>query len=71
MMSNAPPQQMVLFVKTLAAKLAGSKKLVSTRTKLHSELGNATETVSPVTSKDIENMRYAEAGGKGEIYHHK
>jgi len=66
-LSNAPPHLMVVFLKTLAAKLAKQKNqaTVSLRTKLSSELGNVTEMVSPVTVKDVEKMRLNEAGGKG------
>lgn len=66
-LSNAPPHLMIVFLKTLAAKLAKQKSQakVSLRTKLSSELGNVTESVSPVTVKDVENMRLNEAGGKG------
>jgi len=67
MVSNAPPNELVIFTKTLAAKLAGAKNApkVSTRTKLLSEMGNSTEGMSPVTAKDVTNMKHAEAGGKG------
>jgi len=67
LISNAPPNELVIFTKTLAAKLAGAKTVpkVSTRTKLLSEVGNSTEGISPVSAKDVSNMRHAEAGGKG------
>ena len=65
--SNAPPNELVIFTKTLAAKMAGSKEgaKVSTRTKLLSDMANFTEGFSPVTAKDITNLRKAEAGGNG------
>eukprot|EP00092_Neocalanus_flemingeri_P020384 GFUD01022082.1.p1 GENE.GFUD01022082.1~~GFUD01022082.1.p1 ORF type:complete len:663 (-),score=151.50 GFUD01022082.1:268-2256(-) len=67
LLSNAPPNELVIFTKTLAAKLAGSKNApkVPTRTKLLSEMGNSTEGISPVTARDVTNMKHAEAGGKG------
>jgi len=67
LISNAPPNELVIFAKTLAAKLAGSKfgPKVSTRTKLLSEVANYTEGISPVTAKDVSNMKKAEAGGRG------
>jgi len=67
LISNAPPNELVIFTKTLAAKLAGAKiaPKVSTRTKLLSEMGNSTEGISPVSARDVSNMRHAEAGGKG------
>jgi len=67
LISNAPPNELVIFTKTLAAKLAGAKiaPKVSTRTKLLSEVANTTEGISPVTAKDVSNMRHTEAGGKG------
>jgi len=67
LLSNAPPNDLVIFTKTLAAKLAGAKAApkVTTRTKLLSEVANSTEGISPVTAKDVSNMRHAEAGGKG------
>ena len=66
-LSNAPPNELVIFAKTLAAKMAGTKDKpkVSTRTKLLSDMGNSTEGISPVTAKDIVNLRRAEAGGNG------
>ena len=66
-LSNAPPNELVIFAKTLAAKMAGTKDKprVSTRTKLLSDMGNSTEGISPVTAKDITNLRRAEAGGNG------
>ena len=66
-LSNAPPNELVIFTKTLAAKMAGTKNLakVSTRTKLLSDMANFTEGISPVTAKDITNLRKAEAGGNG------
>jgi len=66
-LSNAPPNELVIFTKTLAAKMAGSKEgtKVSTRTKLLSDMANFTEGISPVTAKDISNLRKAEAGGNG------
>ena len=63
--SNAPPNVLVIFTKTLAAKMAGTKAKVSTRTKLLSDMANFTEGISPVTAKDITNLRQAEAGGNG------
>ena len=65
--SNAPPNELVIFTKTLAAKMAGSKEApkVSTRKKLLSDMANFTEGISPVTAKDITNLRRAEAGGQG------
>jgi len=67
LISNAPPNELVIFTKTLAAKLAGAKiaPKVSTRTKLLSEVANSSEGISPVTAKDVSNMRHTEAGGKG------
>ena len=67
LISNAPPNELVIFTKALASKLAGAKiaPKVSTRTKLLSEVSNSTEGISPVTAKDVNNMKYAEAGGKG------
>ena len=66
-LSNAPPNELVIFAKTLAAKMAGAKVAakVSTRTKLLSDMANFTEGISPVTAKDITNLRRAEAGGAG------
>ena len=66
-LSNAPPNELVIFAKTLAAKMAGTKDQprVSTRTKLLSDMGNSTEGISPVTARDITNLRRAEAGGNG------
>jgi len=66
-LSNAPPLTVTTFVKTLAAKLAGAKNQpkIALRTKLSSELSSSIESVSPVTVKDVENMRHNEAGGKG------
>jgi len=68
MISNAPKNQLVIFVKTLAAKLAGLKDQpkVGLRAKLLSSTdGNAIEGISPVTARDVKNMQTAEAGGKG------
>ena len=66
-LSNAPPNELVIFTKTLAAKMAGAKSQakVSTRTKLLSDMANFTEGISPVTAKDVANLRKAEAGGNG------
>ena len=66
-LSNAPPNELVIFAKTLAAKMAGTKDKprVSTRTKLLSDMGNFTEGISPVIAQDIINLRRAEAGGNG------
>lgn len=67
LISNAPPNELVIFTKTLAAKLAGAKiaPKISTRTKLMAEMGNGTESMSPVSARDVTNMKCAEAGGKG------
>ena len=53
LISNAPPSELAVFTKTLAAKLAGSKDVpaVSTRKKLLSDVASYTEGISPVTSK--------------------
>jgi len=67
LLSNAPPSELAVFTKTLAAKLAGSKDVptMSTRKKLLFDVASFTEGISPVTTKDISNMRVAEAGGRG------
>ena len=53
LISNAPPSDLVIFTKSLAAKLAGTKNLprMSTRAKLHSDIASFTEGISPVTAK--------------------
>ena len=55
MISNAPPSDLVIFAKSLAAKLAGTKNQprMSTRAKLHSDIASFTEGISPVTAKVI------------------
>ena len=55
MISNAPPSELVIFTKSLAAKLAGTRNQtrMSTRAKLHSDIASFTEGISPVTAKVI------------------
>lgn len=67
LISNAPPNELVIWVKSLAAKMATTKEApkMSTRNKLLSELGPSSEGISPVTARDISHMQKAEAGGKG------
>ena len=67
LISNAPPNELVIWVKSLAAKIATTKEApkLSTRAKLLSELGPSSEGISPVTARDIYHMQRAEAGGKG------
>ena len=67
LISNAPPNELVIWVKSLAAKMATTKEApkMSTREKLVSELGPSSEGISPVTARDIYHMQRAEAGGKG------
>ena len=67
LISNAPPNELVIWVKSLAAKMATTKEApkLSTRAKLLSELGPSSEGISPVTARDIYHMQRAEAGGKG------
>jgi len=67
LVSNAPPNELVVWTKALAAKLAGAKEApkVSTRTKLLSEMGPSSEFISPVTAKDVSRLQRAEAGGLG------
>jgi len=67
LLSNAPRNELTVFVKSMAAKIAGIKDIpkVSARSKLLSERGNSLEGISPVTAKDIKKMQLAEAGGQG------
>ena len=67
LISNAPPNELVIWVKSLAAKMATTKEApkLSTRQKLLSELGPTSEGISPVTARDIYHMQRTEAGGKG------
>ena len=53
LISNAPPSDLVIFTKSLAAKLAGTKDQpkMSTRAKLRSDIASFTEGISPVTAK--------------------
>ena len=55
LISNAPPSDLVIFTKALAAKLAGTKDkpAMSTRAKLLSDVASYTEGISPVTAKVI------------------
>ena len=66
MVSNAPPHQLCQFLKA-AAKLAGGRgaSALSARKKLLSGLPQALDGISPVTQKDVKNLKSAEAGGKG------
>ncbi len=66
-LSNAPPHQLVTFLKSLAAKLAGEvgREAMSARKRLLSGLPQATDTISPVTQKDVNNLKRSEAGGRG------
>ena len=67
LISNAPPNVLTIWVKSLAAKMASTKEApkLSTRAKLLSELGPTSQGISPVTARDISRMQRAEAGGKG------
>jgi len=69
LISNAPRNELVIFIKTLAAKVAGLKEKpkMSIRAKLMSDKGNSIEGISPVTSKDIQKLQQAEAGGHGVL----
>ena len=67
MVSNAPPHQLCQFLKAAAAKLAGGRgaPALSARKKLLSGLPQSLDGISPVTQKDVKNLKSAEAGGKG------
>jgi len=67
LISNAPPNVLTIWIKSLAAKMASTKEApkLSTRAKLLSELGPTSQGISPVTARDISRMQRAEAGGKG------
>lgn len=68
LLSNCPPMELVVWVKALAAKLAATREVeprLSTRAKLLSERGPASEGISPVTARDVSHMKRAEAGGRG------
>ena len=65
--SNAPPHQLCQFLKSMAAKLAGGRgaPALSARKKLLSGLPQSLDGISPITQKDVANLKSAEAGGKG------
>lgn len=68
LLSNCPPMELVVWVKALAAKMAATREVepkLSTRAKLLSERGQASEGISPVTARDVSHMKRAEAGGRG------
>ena len=67
MVSNAPPHQLCQFLKAAAAKLAGGRgaPALTARKKLLSGLPQSLDGISPVTQKDVKNLKSAEAGGKG------
>ena len=67
MLSNAPPHQLVQFVKLIASKLAGNAKkpVMSARAKLLSNLPSSLEGISPVTQKDVTNLKESENGKTG------
>ena len=58
LISNAPPSELVIFTKSLAAKMAGTKNQpkMSTRAKLHSDIASFTEGISPVTARVINSL---------------
>ena len=66
-MSNAPPHHLCQFLKAAAAKLAGGRgaPALTARKKLLSGLPQSLDGISPVTQKDVKNLKSAEAGGKG------
>ena len=65
--SNAPPHHLCQFLKAAAAKLAGGRgaPALTARKKLLSGLPQSLDGISPVTQKDVKNLKSAEAGGKG------
>ncbi len=71
LVSNAPPHRLAVFAKSMAAKLApdcdeNSRPPPPTaRERLRSNLPSAVDEISPVTAKDVQNLKRAEAGGKG------
>ncbi len=68
MVSNAPPHKLVQFLKIMAAKLSGNRLLprISARKKLLSDKStNVVQEISPVTLKDVQNLKDAEQGRKG------
>ena len=58
-LSNAPPNELVIFTKSLASKLAGAREQprLSSRAKLLSEAAAGTEGISPVTGRDVAALR--------------
>ena len=66
-MSNAPPHHLCQFLKAAAAKLAGGRgaPALTARKKLLSGLPQSLDGISPVTQKDVKNLKSAEAGGNG------
>ena len=65
--SNAPPHHLCQFLKAAVAKLAGGRgaPALTARKKLLSGLPQSLDGISPVTQKDVKNLKSAEAGGKG------
>jgi len=67
MISNAPPHKLVLFIKSLAAKLAGGrgKPIMSAKQRLLSNAPSGVDEISPVTQKDVQNLKKSEASKDG------
>ena len=59
--SNAPPHHLCQFLKAMAAKLAGGRgaPALSARKKLLSGLPQSLDGISPVTQKDVANLKVA------------
>lgn len=65
--ANAPPHELVQFVKSFAAKLAGNnlKPGISSRQKLLSNQPSVIQDISPVTLKDVQNLKKVENSRQG------